>query len=122
MCRIDDADPCDFFVETEHKARKTHKCEECGRTINPDEKYIRHFSKSYGDVVYFCVCKHCNIASNWLMRECHGYVSGEVFDELVEHWKGQKDHNKELTRLIYGMRRKWMKRNKELMPLPIVNK
>lgn len=51
------------IAEREQKARKRHRCDSCGRAINPGDRYLVHINNDYG----FSVFKShiaCNAASN----------------------------------------------------------
>ncbi len=122
MCRIDDAERCEFNSAATFKARKTHKCGECYRTIEPGETYERAIGVMQGDFFTYKTCAHCVAARGWLVRECRGYIYSQVEEELREHWREDGIHTRELARLIWGMRRKWTRRNGTRMELPHVEK
>ena len=119
MCRVD---YCDEFAEEISRetptARKAHRCGECGRAVEPGERYERIVAKWDGDLTVSKTCSHCVRARRWLERECGGFVYTEVADELAEHWQESAEYRtKELRALIMGMRRGWRRRG-ELLPIP----
>lgn len=59
MCSID-LDPCEVWRETEHKARKPHRCDCCGNTIHIGDKYLSHFSKFDVYVTSQKICLNCD--------------------------------------------------------------
>lgn len=59
MCVIDFDDYCTIWRETEHKARKQHKCSCCRRKIEPGETYIVHFSIFDGSATSEKCCAEC---------------------------------------------------------------
>lgn len=54
------------WIDTEHKARKPHKCYMCGCMIEVGTKYIRQFNTEYRSAI----CMH---------KECHELLSHEGF-------------------------------------------
>lgn len=59
MCFID-LEPCDLWIETEHKARTPKVCSSCRGSIRPGETYTKHFSKYDGLVTSNVMCKPCD--------------------------------------------------------------
>lgn len=51
-----------IYEDSEHRARKTHTCSDCGVTINPGSLYFRVaiLPKSYGKWQHFKQCSQCN--------------------------------------------------------------
>jgi hypothetical protein len=106
MCRIDDGERADFYLERNRKARKHHACGECERTILKGERYI-YTSYGYdGTVSASKRCAHCNVAAEWLNKYCGGFLIEGIEIELEEHYhEGYREDN--LVRIMIGMRRKW---------------
>ena len=50
------------------KARKPHKCNYCGQTIEPGERYYRYVGKYDGEIY------------TWLGHEKCEYIAGEIWD------------------------------------------
>lgn len=48
-----------FFKETARRARKEHKCCECGHTITPGQEYQHIFMVYEGDPDTYKVCERC---------------------------------------------------------------
>lgn len=117
MCMIEDADPADFSRAVIRRARKEHRCGECGRVIARGESYEYSTGGRSGEVWSNKSCLHCCEAAKWLSRECHGYLYGGVLEDLQLHWD-DGESTMELGRLIVGIRRKWRRKDGTLMPLP----
>ena len=49
----------EFNATTHPRARKPHKCSECGRTIEPGERYERTAGSWEGDFFTSLACLHC---------------------------------------------------------------
>ena len=58
-CDIYDVEPYTFW-ETTQKARKQHKCAECGSDIDPTEKYTRISGIYEGKFFVHKVCETCD--------------------------------------------------------------
>lgn len=116
MCMIDDADYCSVYRSKDIKAaRKEHKCTECGRVIRIGESYLYTFLVYDGVAEHYDVCQHCHVATDWLNRNCHGFLFHGVYEDIAQHTEGVFALG--LRRLLYGMSRQW-KRRGILMPLP----
>lgn len=108
MCRIEEADPWEFFTEAPRKARTTHICTECRRLIVKGEIYDRAVGKMDGYLGTYKTCQHCAAASQWLQTACGGFLYCGVLEELEEHWEEEVElRSWTLGRLIIGMRRRW---------------
>ena len=120
MCRADGADSWPEFSTYEmRKAIKKHKCEECGRDINPGESYAYEALKFEGEFYQHKTCQHCLVPIDWLKINCGGYIFGEVCDEIKEHAEEYSKLALPLMRLVVGMKRRWRKFNGEgLMTIP----
>lgn len=60
MCNIGDGEAPTLYNETKPKARKQHKCCECGATIEPGETYQRIEGMWEGDFRTFKTCSFCD--------------------------------------------------------------
>lgn len=105
MCMITDADAWTIFVDAIRTARKTHRCGECGRAIQPGERY--HHARGLLDGGWMQVrqCLHCHHAALWLGVICRGWVYGDVCEDLVEHW--EEYPSRDLARLTSGIKLRW---------------
>jgi hypothetical protein len=54
-----DGDPCEFFHSETRKARKVHRCSECGGDIKKGERYQRDSGKNEGEFWTFVTCLIC---------------------------------------------------------------
>lgn len=106
MCMIDDAEPIYPKRITQPKARKEHKCCECGRPIEIGERH-EHVS-GICDRRMFSerTCEGCQWAREWLDESCGGFCYTIVLEELKEHRREGYADNLLMLR-IRGMERKW---------------
>lgn len=88
MCMVDEADyTWDVFLQETRRARKTHRCGECGTPINSGDTYC--YSKGLGGGEgwqQFRTCAECLPACDWLVAQCGGYLFYGVYEDLHEHW------------------------------------
>lgn len=118
MCMIDYSDGNDWYADSWPKARKSHKCIDCGRAIEVGERYLRAACGGDGSVTTQIQCAHCNGAAELLQKYCHGFVFGSVQEDLEEHIGGYP-WSMDAARRVVGMRRRWKRfRNAGLMPVP----
>lgn len=116
MCRTDGGDGPAVSSTTTQKARKTHKCGECGREIQPGETYTRTWGIWDGFASTYKTCSHCAIPEEWLAINCDGYIFGEIIDDIDEH--GRDYQRADLRALAAGAAKKWRTDDGLLMPVP----
>jgi hypothetical protein len=74
-----DGDLPEFHSERILKARKPHRCIECGETIAPGERYQRDILKHDGAISSFKTCLACTE-----IREafcCEGWIYGQLWQD-----------------------------------------
>lgn len=111
MCMVDDSESCSFWDEESRKAKKLHKCNECGRQIAPGEIYLYCKWIYDGDWGTSKMCAHCEVAAEWLRINCGGFVTHNIYEDISEHvdeyaylgWR----YLAGLGRLTIGIRRDW---------------
>lgn len=83
---IDDCGPDEIVRLLSHgwrKARKEHKCSECGRTINPGESYYFESFCFDGEMQSHKTCQDClSVRSSFFGN---GYVYGRIWSDLQDH-------------------------------------
>jgi hypothetical protein len=88
-------------------ARKPYSCSECRRAIEPGERYRRIFMVYDGDPLTHFTCRHCTVATEWLVLNCGGWVFDHVLEDIEEHIKEFPGAAESLWPLSHGMRRQW---------------
>jgi len=80
---IDDYEVAKCGTQKTQKARKEHKCTECGRTIQPGEEYEYYWGVwDYGPETYK-TCMDClSIRESFF---CKGYIFSNLYQDLIEH-------------------------------------
>jgi hypothetical protein len=107
MCRADDCDSPTISRSETRRARKLHRCSECGRQIAKGEIHRYHFCVYDGDVSTPRTCEHCCVAEDWLRANCGGYVIEQVIEEIREHAEEYPALALPLLRITVGAKRKW---------------
>lgn len=103
-----DFDPPDVWRQQTRKARKPHRCSECGRTIERGETYTVKAGLTDGWWFGNKTCGQCQAAAHWLDVVCNGYLLNDVLDELVQHTEEPRPiSSMALSRLCVMMRRQW---------------
>jgi hypothetical protein len=81
---------CDYdapkvYRATIRRARKEHTCEECGRKINPKEKY-EHVFGVWEYVGNFKTCDRCTTLRQWVKNNipCFCWAHGNMIDDAEE--------------------------------------
>ena len=120
MCMADYGERSDVWTETAHKARKVYWCDECGRAICPGEHYVKCKSLYGRHWTTLRVCQHCEIAMNWLGKNCGGYLVGAMGYDLREHAREYPALAHDILRFDVGYRQRWKQfaDKAKLMPLP----
>lgn len=116
MCMVDYGDAPEFWFERHVKrARLAHECAECHRPIAVGEEYWRGFGKQDGYTYNCATCRHCRVISDWLWRNCDGFVYGAMVEDFGNHAEGSID----MLRLVIGARRRWQRFDRTgLMSVP----
>jgi hypothetical protein len=114
-----DDDYWDFYNEFTPKARKEHRCGECGRTITKGETYWTQGGLYEGEFVWNKTCAHCTVAAQWLETVCGDWIFGARQEDLTEHVIGHEKYlrTRPLTRLVRWMRSDWRDREGHLRPV-----
>ena len=120
MCMIDDGDGAvTMLSKTDPVARKAHKCHECGRAIEPGERYHVDRFAWEGKIKNHKTCAHCMVARGWLQDECGGYLFGGVEEDIRDH-AHEGHYPMGVSRLAVGMAWKWRTPRGRAMPVPNV--
>lgn len=90
------------------KARKEHKCSNCGRTILPGERYRRHVQVDGREMMTFSDCKECAVKGA-VLWDIHGndmcYVDAETAaqEEAKEQgWKAMLARFRAMKVRLFG--------------------
>jgi len=81
---LDHAADCDneFYSDSIVKARKPHKCCECGFTIAPGQQYERVSGKSDGDIWVSKTCGPCAEIRKAFV--CGSWIFGQLWESIEE--------------------------------------
>lgn len=105
MCMIDDAEMSDLVDRQTCRARKAHRCGNCGRPIEPGETHevaTHLFDGSWSRVRS---CAQCVAARQWLWEMCGGWLDGGVALDLEQH--ADDELSPALWRLAIACNRGW---------------
>ena len=85
MCEIWIDDPCSVWVSSKvSRARKKHRCEDCGATVLPGQSYWRLFSVYDGKGSSSKSCVRCKAARKVFM-DAHGSEYGPpALEEMLD--------------------------------------
>lgn len=116
MCMMDWCDDTVTMLSTsDPKARKAHKCAECGREIAVGEQYHVDRYVFEGRMTAHKTCAHCMVARDWLQKECGGWLFGSVEEDIGEHIGS---HGFGLMRIAHGMDVMWKRKDGRMWRLP----
>lgn len=81
-----DYDPPAFYKEEIRRARKPHKCDECGGTISVGEQYEHVWGKWEGYVAHIDTCERCRDIYQWTRNNvpCVCKVHGNLIEECED--------------------------------------
>lgn len=114
---VDDGDGWEFFREGDRRARKPHRCDECGRTIDAGEVYRFGSGLTDGWFSQWKTCHQCVQACRWLNKVCHGYLINAAEEDLGHHIRGEEEgelSSSHLVRLVRWMAYDWRDRSGRL--------
>ena len=97
------------YIHSRPKARKPHRCEDCGRTIHPGEQYVRTFAVD-GNVWTYIECAHCVAIVPLIEWEDDGYT----YDNF-DCWEPRTVAD---LRLKAQWRKRWTRLDGSLYPIP----
>lgn len=119
MCMIEGADGYAVVLKDKHcVARKNHKCSECRRIIQSGEKYHLESLVFEREFSAHKTCSHCSVMRQWLIENCSGFVYEGVREDIWEHAQEYDNMGMKFLRAAVGMRRRWTKKNGQLMKVP----
>ena len=95
----------DLYLKTDHVAKKTHRCSECGREIAPGERYERVFGVWEGRADVFKTCGHCLAMREFVSVHvpCFCWSHGDMRSEAIEV---AMNHATETSGLLFGTLRR----------------
>jgi hypothetical protein len=86
MCLIENDDErSSFDREKLRKARKEHKCHECSKKIEKGQNYKEIVSCYEGSFYLRKHCTTCDMAADWLSKNCGGWVYDHIVDDVLDH-------------------------------------
>lgn len=115
MCMADDGERADVWQQWTPRARKDHKCDECGRAIAKGETYRQ--TKMLFDRMWSATkqCAHCMVLADWLVEECGGYLTQGIVEDFANH---ADDYGRfDLRRMQWGALHRWERKGK-MLPVP----
>jgi hypothetical protein len=99
-------------------ATKPHKCQECGRDIEPGERYHVDRFVWEGEIESHKTCAHCMVVRKWLQDECGAFAYDYVQECLREHIDYKGNCPMSAYRMAVGMKWKWRTPRGKLLPIP----
>lgn len=99
-----DYDQPEFFRSSQHKARKDHRCYECGRKIPPGEVYERSVGKWDGQISSHAVCLGCVTLRSYTESNvpCVCWLYGSMIEDCLG---AVKEYAHELPGMLFGFYR-----------------
>lgn len=110
-----DYDPPTFHRQTYAKAKKQHRCEECGRKIVPGETYEYTAGLWDGSFWSFKTCSHCCDIRKFVSNSvpCFCWAHGSLMDDVKETIEAAYDRaGKEVAGLAFAVGRLVVSRNR----------
>lgn len=100
-----DYEPADFYSATMRKARKEHRCEECGSVIKPGQQY-EHAAMGYeGTACAYKTCQHCLEVRRFVKSfvPCFCWAHGNLLADAQDTARG---YAHEADGLLFGTLRR----------------
>lgn len=110
-----DYDPPEFHESKRQKARKQHKCCECGGIVVPGEVYDYAVGKWEGDLLTFKTCERCTDLYMWVKNNvpCVCYVYEDLNEQMdIAVYEAWNRAPKETVGLRFGYLRRKVARRK----------
>ena len=104
-----DYDPAEVYVATTPKARKSYRCDECGKPIQIGDKYERAFGVWEGSASTYFTCERCFDLRQWVTNNvpCFCWAHGNMIDDAVDTVDDAVWRAKEETKgMKFGLLRK----------------
>lgn len=100
-----DYDPPEFYHQEVRRAKKEHRCSECGRSISPGESYEHVRGKWDGYVDTFKTCPRCLALKAWVQARvpCLCWAHGNIIEDAIE---GAREYAHEAPGLLFGAYRR----------------
>lgn len=98
-------EPAEFYHKEERRAKKDHRCSECGRTIEPSETYEYVRGKWNGDFDTFKTCPRCLALLEWVQAHvpCFCWEHGNLIEDAIET---ARDYANDAPGLLFGAYRR----------------
>ena len=111
----------DFNSTRAVRARKPHRCRECGRAIDPGERYWKVAGMWEGDFFTHTDCDHCHAARrivwdaapDWWELSYEGQRAAGEWEDVA-----REDRDPRIWRMVVGNRRQWRRKDGVLMEVP----
>lgn len=86
-----DCEQPEFWTQNVRRARKSHRCCECGSDIKPGEQYEAYSGKWDGYVTSYSTCERCLAFRQWYAanRPCFCWCFTEMFDAVRDDVEDQ---------------------------------
>jgi len=83
-CDYGDAESPEFLSEEKRRARKDHRCSDCGGVIAVGETYVHVSGMWGGRIETYKICSGCGSLRGVFGCACFGELKSEIFEELHE--------------------------------------
>lgn len=95
----------EFYVQETRRAKKEHRCSECGRAIDAGESYEHVRGKWGGEMGTYKTCSRCLALKNWVKAHvpCACIPHGNLVEESVE---AARNYSHEAPGLLFGAYRR----------------
>lgn len=118
MCMIDGGDDMVTVLHAYgRRARREHKCNECGRAIAPGEQYLVERFVYEGHATTHKTCRHCEAVRAWLADQCGGWVYGSVAEDIDEH-ANEAHYGLAVKLAAVGIYRGWRRQDGRMWRVP----